>query len=143
MSINNVTLMGRLTKDPELKNTLSGISVTSFALAVDRKYQPKDGEKQTDFIDCVAWRSTADFVCNHFHKGSMMAVEGEIQTRTYTDKEGNKRKATEILVENVSFCGSKNESGSTEPPAAPMAQGFSTAAPTDFEEITGDDDLPF
>lgn len=109
--INNVVIMGRLTADPELKTTQSGISVTSFCVAVDRSYVREGEERQADFINVVAWRGTAEFVTRYFHKGSMIAVQGSIQTRKYEDKDGNKRVAVEILANNVSFCGSKAESG--------------------------------
>lgn len=99
--------MGRLTADPELKKTPSDVSVTSFTVAVDRKYN-KDEEKIADFINVVAWRGSADFVCKYFKKGQMIAVQGEIQTRNYDDKNGIKRWVTEIIADNVSFCGSKS-----------------------------------
>lgn len=107
--INNATLMGRLTADPVLRTTNNGTSVTSFSIAVDRKYTPTGQERQTDFIDCVAWRSTAEFINRYFNKGSMIALEGEIQTRTWEDNNGNKRKAVEVVVSNVSFCGDKKK----------------------------------
>ena len=109
--INNVVIMGRLTADPELKKTQSDLSVTSFCVAVDRNYAKEGEERQADFINVVAWRGTADFVCKYFHKGSMIAVQGSIQTRKYEDKDGNKRTAFEVLANNVSFCGSKAKSG--------------------------------
>lgn len=113
--INTVALMGRLTYQPELKSTAGGVSVANFQLAVDRRYSPAGQEKQADFIDCVAWKQTAEFLCRYFQKGSMLALEGSIQTRDYTDKQGNPRKAVEVVANNISFCGSKNESqGSTE-----------------------------
>lgn len=109
--INNVVLMGRLTAVPELKTTQSGISTVRFSVAVERRYNKQGEERQTDFIDCVAWRQTAEFVSKYFNKGSMIAVVGSIQTRNYEDKNGNKRKAVEVQVDNVSFCGSKSETG--------------------------------
>lgn len=112
--INNATLMGRLTADPELRTTPNGVSVTPFTVAVDRKYAPSGQERQTDFIDCVAWRQTADFITRYFHKGDLIAIEGEIQTRNFEDKNGNKRKAVEVVVSNVSFCGGKSNTASTE-----------------------------
>lgn len=105
--INNVTLMGRLTGKPELKTTTSGINVTTFCIAVDRRFQ-QNGEKQADFINCVAWRNTAEFITRYFDKGDMIAVTGEIQTRKYEDKNGNNRIATEVVINNASFCGGKN-----------------------------------
>ena len=136
--LNTVALMGRLAADPELKTTQSGIAVTSFRIAVDRTYQPKDQEKITDWIDVVAWRNTAEFVARYFHKGSMIAVQGSIQTRSYTDRDGNRRTAVEVVADNVFFGESKRDSagGATKP--AP-----SVSAPDDFEEISGDDELPF
>ena len=110
MSINTAVIMGRLTADPELKTTASGLSVLSFSVAVERNYQKEGEEKAVDFINVVAWRKTAEFVSKYFHKGSMIAVEGSIQTRKYEDKDGNKRTAFEILANTVSFCG-KEASG--------------------------------
>ena len=150
--LNCAVIMGRLVADPELRTTTSGISVTSFTVAVDRSFVKAGEERQADFIDVVAWRQTAEFVTRYFHKGSMIAVQGSIQTRNYEDKNGNKRKAVEIVADNVSFCGSKAESGTgggattnrfdsmTPPPAAPS---YATAAPSDFNEIEDEDDLPF
>lgn len=129
--INSVVIMGRLTKDPELKTTQSGLSVVSFTVAVDRKYQ-KGSERQADFLNVVAWRHTAEFVEKYFTKGSMIAIQGSIQTRTYEDKNGNKRTAVEIVADNVSFCSSKGGSGKPN----------LNVSNDDFEEI-GDDDLPF
>lgn len=110
--LNVAVVMGRLVADPELRHTPNDVAVTSFTLAVDRSYAKSGEERQTDFIDIVAWRGTADFVCRYFRKGQMMAVHGSIQTRTYTDKDGNKRKAFEIVADDVSFADSKrNDSG--------------------------------
>lgn len=108
MSINTAVIMGRLTADPELKTTASGLSVLSFSVAVERNYQKEGEEKAVDFINVVAWRKTAEFVSKYFHKGSMIAVEGSIQTRKYEDKDGNKRTAFEILANTVSFCGKES-----------------------------------
>lgn len=149
--INNVVLMGRLTDTPELRRTPSDISVTSFTIAVERSYVKVGEQRQTDFIDCVAWRTTAEFITRYFQKGSMIAVTGNIQTRTYDDKNGNKRKATEIVVDRASFCGSKAETGTTggyhqaSAPAAqaPATPSFSTGTDADYEEFPGEDDLPF
>ena len=141
--INIVALMGRLTYEPELKSTPNGLSVIRFQLAVDRTYQPKGQERQADFIDCVAWRQTAEFISRYFHKGSMIAIEGTIQTSNYTDKNGNNRKQTEVLANNVSFCGSKSESGSMDINLEPSSTK-PTLDDVDFEEIVDDgDDLPF
>lgn len=146
--INNVVLMGRLTAAPELKTTQSGISTVRFSVAVERRYNKQGEERQTDFVDCVAWRQTAEFVSKYFNKGSMIAVVGSIQTRNYEDKNGNKRKAVEVQVDNVSFCGSKGETGTgggnpnldvlkdkVEQFNAPQNGGSYTDIP--------DDDLPF
>ena len=104
MSLNVCTIMGRLTRDPELRRTGSGVAVASFTLAVDRDYNPKDGgEKETDFIDCIAWRGAGEFVSKYFSKGSMAIVSGRLQVRTWTDKDGNKRRSTEVVAENVYF----------------------------------------
>ncbi len=146
--LNCAVIMGRLTADPELRTTTSGISVTSFSVAVDRSYVRPGEERQTDFINVVAWRQTAEFVTRYFHKGSMIAVQGSIQTRNYEDKSGAKRTAVEIVADNVSFCGSKNESGTgsfqAAAPAPDMpAPSFSTASATDFQAADMEDELPF
>ena len=139
--LNCAVLMGRLVADPELKTTSNNISVTSFRIAVDRNFVKQGEEKQADFIDIVAWRSTADFVCRYFHKGSMIAIQGSIQTRNYEDKNGNKRTAVEVVADNVSFCGSKAENGTQETSYTPT---FQSASQGDFESIDDDDgSLPF
>lgn len=153
--INCIILMGRLTHDPELKTTPAGTSVTSFSLAVERDFA-KDGERRADFIDVVAWGKTAEFVYRYFAKGRMIAVQGRLQTRTYTDKEENKRKAVEVTAEKVSFTGESKKAESTaerEPPAEePGIEGYVPAgkqrAPVansvdDFQGLPSDDDLPF
>lgn len=142
--INSVVLMGRLTQAPECKKTQSGVSVCSFSIAVDRSFRAANGEKQTDFINCVAWRQTAEFLCNYFGKGQMIAVTGSIQTRNYEDKNGNKRTAVEVVADNVSFCGDRRENGGNTgntPAAAPAS--FSNAEAEDFTDFSGTDDLPF
>ena len=131
MSINTAVIMGRLTADPELKTTASGLSVLSFSVAVERNYQKEGEEKAVDFINVVAWRKTAEFVSKYFHKGSMIAVEGSIQTRKYEDKDGNKRTAFEILANTVSFCG--KEANSTPAESTPF---------TDTDTVD-DEGLPF
>lgn len=133
MSINNVVIMGRVCETPTLKTTSSGLSVTSFTVAVDRRFQKQGEEKQTDFLNVVAWRQAADFVCKYFNKGDMIAVQGELQTRRYEDKDGNKRTATEIIADNVSFCGGKKESAQA---AAQTGESYDDYA-------GNDDDLPF
>ena len=146
--MNICALTGRLTIDPELKTTQSGVSVTSFAIAVDRKYQPQGEERKADFIDIVAWRNHAEFICKYFKKGSMIAIEGEIQTRNFEDKNGNKRKAVEVLVNHVSFCGSKSDSGSRnnvniDPENDPLNKVQDKL--NEFADLGNveDDDLPF
>lgn len=141
--INSVVLMGRLAYEPELRTTPSGVSVCRFSIAVDRNYTPKGEERRADFIDCTAWRQTAEFVCRYFHKGSMIALEGSIQTENFTDKDGNKRKSVTVVANNVSFCGSKAESGNN-PVFTQPAPSYADADNSDFEEIVDDDDdLPF
>ena len=108
--LNHITIMGRLTRDPELRRTGSGIAVASFSLAVDRDFSPKDGgEKETDFIDCVAWRQTGEFVSKYFTKGRMAVVSGRLQIRSWTDKDGNKRRTAEVVADNVYFGDSKKD----------------------------------
>ena len=112
--LNHIVIMGRLTRDPELRRTGSGSAVASFTLAVDRDFAPKDGgEKETDFIDCVAWRQTGEFVSKYFSKGRMAVVSGRLQIRGWTDKDGNKRRSAEIVADNVYFGDSKRDSEST------------------------------
>lgn len=148
--LNRAILMGRLVADPELRQTQSGISVVSFTIAIDRNYS-KGRERQADFVDIVAWRHTAEFVSNYFSKGKMIIVEGSIQTRLYEDKQGNKRKAVEVVADNVQFGESKNASSnvSASAPAAPVtpaepAVSYASGDVGDFSEMAGDsDDLPF
>ena len=128
--INNVTLMGRITAAPELKQTNNGTSVTAFCIAIDRRFQQKDGEKQADFINCVAWRNTAEFITKYFGKGDLIAVTGAIQTRKYQDQNGNNRVAVEVVIDNASFCGGKSGGGNTD--SAPQ-----------LENLDINDDLPF
>ena len=129
--LNRIIIMGRLTADPELRRTGTGIAVTSFTLAVDRDYAGKDGgEKETDFIDCVAWRNTGEFVAKHFSKGRMAIASGRLQIRNYTDKDGNKRRNAEVIADSVYFGESKNSSPSQSP--AP-AQVFTAIEMPDYE----------
>ena len=108
--LNHITIMGRLTRDPELRRTGSGIAVASFTLAVDRDFSPRDGgERETDFIDCVAWRQTGEFVSKYFTKGRMAVVSGRLQIRSWTDKDGNKRRSAEVVADNVYFGDSKRD----------------------------------
>ena len=120
--LNCAIIMGRLTAAPELKTTPNGVSVTSFRVAVDRNFVRQGEERQADFLDVVAWRQTAEFVCRYFRKGSMIAVQGALQSRNYEDRSGNKRTAIEIVADNVSFCGDKADGGD-KPPAAPQTPG--------------------
>lgn len=137
--LNHITIMGRMTRDPELRRTGSGVAVTSFTLAVDRDFSGKDGgEKETDFIDCVAWRSTGEFVEKYFHKGSMAVVSGRLQIRGWTDKDGNKRRAAEVVADNVYFGESKNSSTGNN------TFSYTTTPTQDFAVINDDDaQLPF
>ncbi len=146
--MNSVCLLGRLTATPEQKTTTNGVSVTSFTVAVDRTYQPKGAERQTDFINCVAWRNTAEFICRYFQKGQRIALQGSLQSRSYTDKNGNNRTVFEVVVDNAFFAESKSGAAaprmdSQVPTYNEAAPAFSTAANGDFEEIVTDDDLPF
>ena len=161
MSLNRIILMGRLTRDPELRRTQSGTAVTSFSLAVDRDFKSQSGEKETDFIDIVAWRNTAEFVCNYFTKGRMAVVEGKLQIRPWKDRDGNNRRSAEVIVDNIYFGDSKRDgasqganygapsygAGSYGAAAGGNAGGYGTpssAAPSEFAEIDDvDGELPF
>jgi single-strand DNA-binding protein len=141
--LNSVNLQGRFTATPELRQTSNGISVTSFTLANDIGYGEK---KKTAFIDCVAWRGTAELICKWFQKGSMVIIQGSIQTRSYTDKQGAKRKAFEIVADNVHFAEPKRDGNHTAENNAPQRAAqpaYSDGKQDDFEEIPSDDDLPF
>ena len=141
---NLVVLTGRLTADPELKTTQSGVSVTSFSIAVQRRC--KSGEEaQTDFINIVAWRQNAEFVAKYFKKGNMIGIEGSIQTRKYTDKNGNNRTAFEVVANNVQFVESKRDSAPSAVEDNAPAASFSNAGANDFADLgdISDDDLPF
>lgn len=156
LNLNKTILCGRLTADPELKQTPSGVQVCTFTLAVNRRYQAKNADgtptaaQQADFISCVAWRNTAEFLCRYFRKGSSVCIDGAIQTRSWTDQNNQKRYATEVVAEAVMFVDNKNESG-----AAPTQEADNTAhgsavppaidtlAAPNFEELKTDEDLPF
>lgn len=129
--LNTVIIMGRLAADPELRKTQNGTAVSSFTVAVERRFQ----REQTDFINVVAWKQTAEFVEKYFHKGDMIALRGSIQQRNYEDKNGNKRTAVEVVADEVSFCGSKGENT--------QKNGAQFTEHDDFEEIPVTDDLPF
>lgn len=154
--MNRVILVGRLTADPELKQTPNGISVCSFSIAVNRPYSSKNGDRQADFINIVAWRAQAEFVSKYFAKGNQIGIDGSIQTRNYTDKDGNKRTAFEVVADNISFIESKaasqqnrsNDYGNDYSRPQPQHQAdpapvtYSNGDAADFAEID-DDDLPF
>ena len=149
--LNHIVLMGRLTRDPELRKTPSGVSCASFALAVDRDFKTGGGEKETDFIDVVAWRSTAEFVSKYFTKGRMAVVSGRLQIRSWTDKEGNKRRSAEVVADNVYFGDPKREAGETttlpeyDPTYCHRNNSAPSPAPVQGFEIMEDDGerLPF
>lgn len=139
--LNVAVLIGRLTATPELQHTRDkSIPVTSFSIAVDRNYQNSQQKREADFIDVVAWHSTAEFVCKYFCKGQLVAVEGSIQTRNYTDKKGNKRKAFEIVADRVHFAGAKPAGNDDVNPPDNLLQ---EAGGDDFAGTSSDDDLPF
>jgi single-strand DNA-binding protein len=151
--MNKAILVGNLTRDPEVRNTPSGVSCTTFTVACQRRFANQQGVREADFINCVAWRQTADFVARYFTKGSRIAVEGTIQTRSYDAQDGSKRYVTEIVVDNVEFAGGRNENSArgndVPPPSAPpadMGMGFSggagQGASRGFTEVE-DDELPF
>lgn len=144
--LNKVFIMGRLTRDPELRRTTSGTSVASFSLAVDRDFRDKTtGERGTDFIDVVAWRQTGEFVSRYFAKGRMAVVEGRLQIRDWTDKEGNKRRNAEVVADNVYFGDSRRDGDPFPAPGATAPSGFSAPAEgNQFSELSNDDgELPF
>ena len=161
--LNHIVIMGRLTRDPELRRTGSGVAVASFTVAVDRDFSGRDGgERETDFIDCVAWRQTGEFVSKYFTKGSMMVVSGRLQIRNWNDKDGNKRRTAEVVADNVYFGESKRNSdggnyagnsyggntygGNTYNAPAPSYGGYSApaASASDFAMLDDDDaQLPF
>ena len=144
--LNIVAIQGRLSADPDQRTTQSGTTVTSFSLAVQRNVKGSDGEYSTDWIDCVAWKGTAEFICKYFQKGQLMAVNGTLQTRSYEDKQGIKRKATEVVVQNANFCESRNTSSGAqhrEPAASSVLPATSPLSQDEMEEILGADDIPF
>ena len=145
--LNKAILMGRLTADPELRHTPNGVAVTSFTLAVNRRFAAQGQERQADFIDIVAWRQTAEFVTRYLKKGSQVAVVGSIQTRTYKDKDGNNRKAFEVVADEVHFAEGKRADAGESPAAAPKQQEQSSAPfdlpQGDFVPVAEDDELPF
>lgn len=151
--LNVVAIMGRLVADPELRTTPAGLSVCRFRIACDRSYVQQGQERQADFIDIVAWRQQADFVSKYFQKGSMIAIEGSLQTRQYQDKQGNKRTAVEVVANNISFAGAKRQDSQNAPSyeqqtashvkQAKEQSGFAQGSADDFAVISDNDDLPF
>ena len=142
--LNKVILIGRFTRDPELRSTPQGTSTCSFSLAVDRNYQNAGGERQADFINCVAWRQTAEFISKYFQKGNMICVEGSIQTRSWKDNEGNNRYATEVVVDRSYFVESKKSAQeSSTMGAAPSFNDSPFGNLPDPTPLGTDDDLPF
>ena len=151
--LNVVAIMGRLVADPELRTTTQGNSVCSFRIACDRSYVQQGQERQADFIDIVAWRQQADFVSKYFQKGSMIAIEGSLQTRQYQDKNGNRRSAVEVVANNISFAGAKRQDAQSAPSyeqqtishvqQAKAQSGFAQGSADDFAVISDNDDLPF
>ena len=148
--LNVIAVQGRLVADPELRKTPNNISTTTFTIACDRSYVKAGAERQTDFFDIVAWRGTAEFVCKYFKKGQLIALEGSLQTRTYEDKEGKKRKVYEIVANNVHFAESKKSSAAAEStesiaqrPPREENSAFSAGAPEDFAVVDESEDLPF
>ena len=132
--LNKIFIMGRLTRDPELRYTQAGVPVARFTLAVDRDYRDDEGERETDFIDCVAWRNMGEFIQRHFHKGSMAIVVGRLQLRKWTDDEGNKRVNSDIKVESIYFGESKKQEKAPDraPETAPAPSNYSNYAPADY-----------
>lgn len=144
--LNRVILMGRITQDLELKNTTNGIATLSFNVAVERNYAKQGEEKQADFITCVAWRQTAEFISKYFAKGRMIALEGTLRTRNYEDKNGSKHYVTEVYVDNVSFTGEKKDSNNNSGvpvPSSPTPVPTAAPVPEGMEELLTDDGVPF
>lgn len=158
--LNDITLLGRLTRDPELRRTGNGIAVANFTIAVERDFAGPNKEKETDFIDCVAWRNTGEFISKYFSKGSLIAVKGRLEIRKWTDKDGNSRKSAEVNVENAYFAGSKNDNGGSNnnsadsfrsnnmnafPETQAMLDRYATPVMADDYAMLTDDDaqLPF
>jgi single-strand DNA-binding protein len=142
-SFNKVILIGNLVADPELKATPAGVQVTSFRIAVGRRFKQGEGQQQTDFIDVVAWRSTAEFISKYFTKGKPILICGALQTRTWTDNNNQKRYAVEVVAEEASFVGSRGEQDGGKVNAYPTAQTPSVDVQESFTEVSNDEDLPF
>ena len=148
-NLNKIILGGRLTQDPELKQTQSGIAVATFKIAVNRRYSRDNQQQEADFFNCIAWRSQAEFVSRYFHKGSAICVIGAVQNRSWTDQQNVKRSITEVVVDEVQFVDSRGDAPAGQAPApgadaygAPVYSSPAASAPK-FEEIKTDDDLPF
>ena len=151
--LNIIAIVGRLVADPELRTTQQGTNVCTFRIACERSYTPKGQQRQADFVDIVAWGKTAEFICKFFQKGSMIAIDGSLQTRNYQDKQGNKRTAVEVVANNISFAGAKRQDGQNAPSyeqqtashveQAKAQTGFSQGSADDFAVINDNDDLPF
>ncbi len=149
--LNVIAVMGRVVADPELRKTTTGISTTTFTIACDRNFVKAGSERQTDFFDIVAWRSSAEFASKYFKKGQLVAVNGSLQTRSYEDKNGNKRKVYEIVADNLHFAESRSSGGGAGAPGAAPAQralpqeeeSYTAGAPDDFAVIDESEDLPF
>ena len=140
--LNHIALQGRFTRDPELKRTQSGTAVCSFTLAVDRDFKDQNGEKKTDFIDHVAWRGAAEMICKYFKKGSAAVTEGRLELRDWTDRDGNKRRSAEVIVENIYFAGGKRDDAAA--PVGSYGSAAADGAPSRFAEIDEEDgELPF
>ncbi len=140
MSLNVVAMVGRLTADPELRTTSGGTEVATFRIAVDRPYSKDANAQKADFFTVVAWANTALFVSRYFSKGSAIGIQGNLQSRTHEDRNGDKKTAIEIVAREVSFCGSKNDGSAPVATSPGNASGFSTAAPADFEDLEDDED---
>ena len=140
--LNHIVTMGRLVRDPELRHTQSGLPVTSFSIACERDFNDANGEKVTDFIDIVAWRSTAEFVTRYFTKGRMAVIDGRLQLRDWTDRDGNKRRSAEIVANSVNFGDSKPQNQTAPAPSYAPAGAYS-GGDYGYEELEGDGDLPF
>lgn len=141
--MNKVILVGRLTRDPELRTTQSGVSVCSFTVACDRRYQKQGEERQADFINCIAWRQQADFICKFFTKGMRIALDGSIQTRSWDDNDGNKKYATEVVVDHAEFAQSKNEGAGSYSAPSQAAPFSAPSADIDGFMPVEEEDLPF
>lgn len=142
--LNHITIMGRLTRDPELRSTQNGTSVASFTVAVDRDYQPGGSEKQTDFIECVAWRGTGEFVSKYFRKGSMIVVAGRLQSRKWQDRDGNNRISWEVVADSVYFCESRKDGPNAAQATYQQNYGNPNVSAAGFTELDDSDgELPF